>query len=71
MIWRAPSGFTKARGESVKNAFQVRRPRLIENANILLIDDVFTSGATVSDCAKILKKNGTRKVYVFTVARAF
>ena len=61
----------KARLESVKNAFEVKRPRLIEGENILLVDDVFTSGATVSNCAKILKKNGAAKVYVLTIARAF
>ncbi len=61
----------KARAESIRNAFEVKRPRLVENADILLVDDVFTSGATVSNCAKSLKKNGVRKVYVFTIARAF
>lgn len=61
----------KARGESVKDSFEVKRPRLIEGENILLIDDVFTSGATVSNCAKVLKKYGANKVYVLTIARAF
>jgi ComF family protein len=61
----------KARTESVKNAFEVKRPRLIESKNILLIDDIFTSGATVSNCAKALKKSGAGKVYVLTLARAF
>jgi competence protein ComFC len=60
----------KARELTVKNAFDVQRPKLIENKNILLIDDVFTSGATVSNCAKALKKKGAGKVYVLTVARA-
>ena len=59
----------KARELTVKNAFEVKRPRLIEGAKILLIDDVFTSGATVSNCAKILKKKGAECVYVLTVAR--
>jgi predicted amidophosphoribosyltransferase len=36
-----------------------------------LIDDVFTSGATASNCAQVLKKKGARAVYVLTVARAF
>ena len=62
---------TKARELSVKNAFEITRPKLIAGHRILLIDDVFTSGATASACAKILKKNGTKEVYVFTVARAF
>lgn len=61
----------KSRFESVENVFEVIRPRLIRGENILLIDDVFTSGATVSACAKILKQNGANKVYVLTVARAY
>lgn len=61
---------TKARELTVKNAFEVKRPNLIKGKSILLVDDVFTSGATVSFCAKILKKSGAKKVYVLTIARA-
>lgn len=61
----------KGRELTVQNAFEVIRPKLIENQKILLIDDVFTSGATASHCAKTLKKKGADKVYVFTIARAF
>ncbi len=60
----------KARQESVKKAFEVAYPRLIESEDILLIDDVFTSGSTVSSCAKVLKEKGANKVYVLTIARA-
>jgi ComF family protein len=60
----------KARAMSVKNAFQVQRPKLIKDQTILLVDDVFTTGATVSNCAKVLKKNGAKKVYVITIGRA-
>lgn len=60
----------KARAESVKNAFEVKRPKLIEGEIILLVDDVFTTGATVSNCAKALKKKGASKVFVLTLARA-
>lgn len=60
----------KARELSVRNAFEVKRPKLIAGKNILLVDDVFTSGATASHCAKILKKNGATGVFVFTLARA-
>ncbi len=59
----------KARAASVENAFDVKRPKFIEGAKVLLIDDVFTSGATVSNCAKVLKKSGAEKVYVFTLAK--
>ena len=59
----------KARALTVKNAFEVLRPRLIEGRDILLIDDIFTSGETASNCAKILKKNGAATVSVLTIAR--
>lgn len=60
----------KAREMSVRNAFEVTRPKLIRDAVVLLVDDLFTSGATASYCAKVLKKNGAEKVYVLTLARA-
>ncbi len=60
----------KARELTVKNAFEIVRPKLIDGKNIMLVDDVFTSGATASHCAKILKKNGAGTVNVFTLARA-
>jgi len=60
---------SKAREMSVKNAFEVTRPKLIQGETILLIDDVFTSGATVSNCAKALKENGANKIYVLTIAK--
>lgn len=60
----------RARELTVENAFGIARPKLVENAKIVLIDDVFTSGATTSHCAKALKKKGAAKVYVLTLARA-
>lgn len=61
----------KARAMSVKNAFEVRRPKIVKGETILLIDDVYTSGATVSNCAKVLKEKGAGKVYVLTIAKTF
>jgi len=60
----------KARELTVKNAFEIARPKLIDGKNVLLVDDVFTSGATASACAKVLKKHGAVKVNIFTLARA-
>ena len=60
----------KARERTVKNAFEVVRPKLIEGQSVLLVDDVFTSGATASNCAKVLKENGASRVVVLTLARA-
>lgn len=42
---------------------------LLTNKRILLVDDVFTTGATVNECAKVLKKHGTKEVVVSTIAR--
>ncbi len=60
----------RSREMTVQRAFAVTRPKLVEGRSVLLVDDVFTSGATVSMCAIVLKKVGARKVYVLTIARA-
>ncbi|HLA95286.1 MAG TPA: ComF family protein [Pyrinomonadaceae bacterium] len=60
----------KARELTVKNAFEIKRPKLIAGRSVLLVDDIFTSGATASYCAKALKKSGAAKVNVLTLARA-
>ena len=43
--------------------------KLIKNKKILLIDDVFTTGSTVNECAKMLKKHGADSVFVLTIAK--
>lgn len=60
----------KARDLSVKNSFEVIRPKLVVDQTILLVDDVLTTGATVSYCAKALKRSGAKEVNVLTLARA-
>jgi len=59
----------KGRSETVAGAFAVRYPRLIEGEHILLLDDVFTTGATVNACSEALLASGARNVYVLTIAR--
>lgn len=60
----------RARRETVEDAFKVVRPRLIAGARVLLVDDVLTTGATVSSCAHALKGAGALDVFVLTIARA-
>jgi ComF family protein len=60
----------RARRETVERAFRVERPRLVAGERILLVDDVLTTGATVSACAQVLKEAGAEEVFVLTVARA-
>jgi ComF family protein len=57
------------RRESVEKAFAVSYPALIAGERVLLIDDVFTSGATVSACAKVLLEAEAADVFVLTIAR--
>ena len=59
------------RAQNVKGAFAVNEARLdqIQGQTILLVDDVYTSGATVNECAKILKEAGAGHVDVLTLAR--
>jgi glutamine phosphoribosylpyrophosphate amidotransferase len=47
----------------------VARPEQIDGHEVLLVDDVFTTGTTVSECARVLRRAGASKVFVATVAR--
>ncbi len=60
----------KAREATVINAFGVSDDAAVRGKNILLIDDVLTTGATASHCAKALKNRGAGEVYLLTLARA-
>lgn len=60
----------KQRSENVKGAFQVVRPNFVRDKTILLVDDVFTSGATITECARALKSQGARSVYALCAVRA-
>jgi len=70
--WTEPQINLKAdeRRANVKGAFEVTKPRLVEGLRLLLVDDVFTTGSTVEECSRVLKKAGAAAVDVITVARA-
>jgi len=57
------------RRRNVKDAFAIPDAALIDGKALLLVDDVFTTGATVSEAAKILKASGATQVDVFALAR--
>ncbi len=60
----------KHRLVNVKNAFELKCADQIADQRLLLIDDVYTTGATVNECAKVLLKAGARQVDVLTLSRA-
>lgn len=55
---------------TVRGAYEMRKGARIDNMRVLLIDDVFTTGATLDACAKALRKSGAKTVMGLTVARA-
>lgn len=57
------------RKKNVVDAFRVKNVKMIEGKKILLVDDVFTSGATSQEIRKILKNAGAKKVIILTVAK--
>ena len=60
----------KERLKNIKNAFSVYNPMRIKEKKILLIDDVYTTGATAEECTRILVTAGASQVDVLTLARA-
>lgn len=67
-----PQAQIKNRGERIKNiqgVFALKNPEMIKNKIIILIDDISTTGATMEECAKILKTNGAKQVWAITLAR--
>lgn len=59
----------KERIENLRDAFMLRKSASVDGMNLLLIDDVYTTGSTVMECTRILKEGGANKVNVLTLAR--
>lgn len=60
----------RARRESVEKVFEVAHPRRVRDQSILLVDDVMTTGATLSACARALLAAGATQIFAVTIARA-
>lgn len=60
----------KERERNVRGAFKVTNPQFLKNRRILLLDDVMTTGATVNECSKQLRRAGGKNIYVWTLASA-
>ena len=58
------------RRKNVQRAFQIVNPGVVEGRTALLVDDVFTTGNTLNECARALRKSGCKKVLCLVLARA-
>lgn len=58
------------RNINVKGVFAISNDSDIKGKNVILIDDVMTTGATVNECKNILKKSGANKIFILTIAKS-
>ena len=54
----------------IKGSFKIKNPDPLKGKAVLLVDDVFTTGATVNECSKVIKEAGAGLVEIFTLARS-
>jgi competence protein ComFC len=59
----------RERMENLAGAFRLRRDCVVRGLRVLLVDDVLTTGSTLSECAAVLKKSGALSVHAVTAAR--
>jgi len=59
----------EARRRNVRGVFALGVPRWVKKQNVLVVDDVYTSGATVNECSRTLLRAGAKEVRVLTLAR--
>ena len=64
------TGSAEKRRANVSGVYRVTDPRLVGDRRVLLVDDIVTTGATLSECAKELKAAGARSVCTATLARS-
>ncbi len=68
---KTQTAFDRAeRMENLRNAFRLRKNAAVQGYRVLLIDDVLTTGSTLSECARVLKVAGAVSVHAATAARA-
>ena len=57
------------RQNNIKNAYKIRKEEIINNKNILIIDDIYTTGSTVNECSRILRKANPKNIGILTIAK--
>ena len=57
------------RQKNIQGVYEIINKERIKDKNIVLFDDIYTTGSTVNACAKILKENGAKEILVLTIAK--
>jgi len=67
---RSQTGLTRhQRRENMRGAFSVGDAHKVSGRDVIVVDDVLTTGTTAAECARVLRRAGAKKIYVATVAR--
>ena len=64
------TGSAEKRRSNVSGVYRVVDPFLIKDQNVLIVDDIVTTGATLNECARVLKAAGAKKIYAAALARS-
>ena len=64
------TGSAEKRRANVSGVYRVTEPSLVKDRRVLLVDDIVTTGATISECAKVLKTAGAESVCAATLSRS-
>lgn len=57
-----------SRATNLADSFAIKSPEVLKDKNILILDDVITTGSTVEECARVLKEAGAKKIYALSIA---
>lgn len=57
------------REDKIKGAFFMNTPNKVSGKNVIIVDDVFTTGATINECSKVLKENGATTITAVVIAK--
>lgn len=67
---QSKTGSVEKRRANITGAYACLRPELVQGKQVLLVDDIVTTGATLSEAARVLKKAGAKEVICATLARS-
>ncbi len=57
------------RQKNIQGVYKLRNPYILQNKKIILLDDIYTTGSTVTECSKVLKKAQPKSIAVLTIAK--